>query len=121
MIRTNRLSRPSEGLNGGRPGGLSQNTWNAHAENSQLPRQTHLHMEVKAGDRLHHLVSGSGGHGDPWAREPERVFADVEDEKVTIAGARQQYGVVIDDRPAAHQLGRDRRPATGRSRTGRRR
>ena len=121
MIRTNRLSRPSEGLSGGRPGGLSRNTWNAHAENSQLPRQTHLHMEVKAGDRLHHLVSGSGGHGDPWTRQPERVLADVVDEKVSIAGARQQYGVVIDADPprinwdetaALRQAGREPAAAT---------
>ena len=99
MIRTNRLSRPSEGLAGGQPGGLSENLWNPDTEDKQLPRQTHMHLDVQPGDRLHHVVSGSGGHGEPWARNPERVCADVEDEKVSIAGAREQYGVIIDTDP----------------------
>lgn len=99
MIRTNRLSRPSEGLAGGRPGGLSENLWNPDTEDKQLQRQTHIHLDVRPGDRLHHVVSGSGGHGAPWTRDPGKVFADVKDEKVSIAGAREQYGVVIDTDP----------------------
>ena len=99
MIRTNRLSRPSEGLAGGQPGALSENLWNPGTQDKQLPRQTHMHLDVQPGDRLHHVVSGSGGHGDPWARDPGKVFVDVEDEKVSIAGAREQYGVVIDTDP----------------------
>src|SRR5439155_26767852 len=77
-------------------GALSSNGLDAGAENLQLPRKAHLHMAVKPGDRIYHVVSGSGGHGDPWEREPEKVLADVKDEKLTIAGAREQYGVVID-------------------------
>jgi len=96
MVRTNRLLRVSDGLAGGAPGALSTNILNPGAENLQLPRKAHLHMEVKPGDRIYHVVSGSGGHGDPWEREPEKVLADVKDEKLTIAGAREQYGVVID-------------------------
>ena len=48
------------------------------------------------GDRIFHVISGSGGHGDPWEREPDKVLADIKAEKVTRAGAREQYGVVID-------------------------
>jgi len=96
MVRTNRPSRASAGLAGGQPGALSQNILNPEAENQELPRQTHMHLEVKPGDRLYHAISGSGGHGDPWEREPEKVLTDVKDEKVTLAGAREQYGVVID-------------------------
>jgi N-methylhydantoinase B len=55
-----------------------------------------MHMDVKAGDRIYHVVSGSGGHGNPWVREPEKVLIDVKDEKLTVAAAREQYGVVID-------------------------
>ena len=55
--------------------------WNEKDSNRnlQLPRKAHLHMEVKPGDRIYHVVSGSGGHGDPWEREPEKVLADVKD------------------------------------------
>lgn len=96
MVRTNRLLRPSDGMAGGKPGSLSTNILNPGDENLELPRKAHMHMDVKAGDRIYHVVSGSGGHGDPWVREPERVLADVKDEKLTVNAAREQYGVVID-------------------------
>lgn len=96
MVRTNRPSRPCEGLAGGQPGALSQNILNPGQEPVALPRQTHLHLTVKPGDQVFHAISGSGGYGDPWEREPAQVERDVQDEKVTIEAARQQYGVVID-------------------------
>ena len=55
-----------------------------------------MHLDVKPGDCIYHVISGSGGHGDPWTRAPELVLADVKGEKVTISGARERYGVVID-------------------------
>jgi len=96
MVRTNRPLRASDGLAGGQPGMLSQNRRESETENEELPRQTHMHLDVKPEERLTHVICGSGGHGDPWEREPEKVLVDVKDEKVTIAGAREQYGVVID-------------------------
>ncbi|MGE0826367.1 MAG: hydantoinase B/oxoprolinase family protein [Candidatus Binatia bacterium] len=96
MVRTNRPSRLCEGLFGGQPGAISQNILNPETEAVSLPRQTHLHLEVKAGDRIFHAISGSGGHGDPWDREPALVQKDVQDGKVTVSGAQQQYGVVIE-------------------------
>jgi N-methylhydantoinase B len=96
MLRTNRPSRPCEGLAGGQPGALSQNVLNPGHDEVSLPRQTHLHLAVKPGDRVFHAISGSGGHGDPWERDPAQVQKDVQDEKVTVEGARQQYGVVIE-------------------------
>lgn len=96
MVRTNRLLRASDGMAGGGPGALSTNILNPGDDNLELPRKTHMHMDVKPGDRIYHVVSGSGGHGDPWEREPEKVLADVKDEKLTIAAAREHYGVVID-------------------------
>ncbi len=97
MVRTNRTQRPSDGLAGGKPGTLSQNVLHAPPhESTELARQTHLHLDVSPGDRLHHVVSGSGDHGDPWQRALDDVLADVKADKVTIHAAREQYGVVID-------------------------
>ena len=96
MVRTNRPSRPCEGLAGGQPGALSQNILNPEHDPIDLPRQTHLHLEVHPGDRVFHAISGSGGHGDPWERTPEQVQQDVRDEKVTVEAGREQYGVVLD-------------------------
>ncbi len=95
MVRTNRLSRPSEGLAGGQAGALSTNILNPGGEGRELPRKAHLHLEVRPGDRIYHRVCGSGGHGDPWERDPEKVLEDVLDEKLTVEQAREQYGVVI--------------------------
>ncbi len=33
--------------------------------------------------------------GDPFARDPERVLADVRNEYVSVAGAARDYGVVV--------------------------
>ena len=96
MVRTNRLLRASDGMNGGAPGSLSTNILNPEEDNLQLPRKAHMHLDVRPGDRIYHVVSGSGGHGNPWEREPEKVLADVKDDKLTLAAAREQYGVVID-------------------------
>jgi N-methylhydantoinase B len=41
-------------------------------------------------------MPGSGGYGDPFEREPERVLEDVRQEKMTPAHAFAEYGVVID-------------------------
>ncbi len=101
MVRTNRLLRASEGMAGGQAGALSTNILNPEDEHLELPRKAHMHLEVRAGDRIYHVVSGSGGHGNPWEREPEKVLADVRDEKLTIAAAREQYGVVIEPQTLA--------------------
>ena len=96
MVRTNRLLRASDGMAGGQPGSLSTNILNPGDENEELPRKAHMHLDVKSGDRIYHVVCASGGHGDPLEREPEKVLADVVDEKLTIGHAREQYAVVID-------------------------
>ena len=77
---------------------MSNNILNPGDENKELPRKAHMHMEVKPGDRIYHVISASGGHGDPWEREPEKVLTDVKDEKLSIAAAKEQYGVVIHSR-----------------------
>ncbi|MDV7269101.1 hydantoinase B/oxoprolinase family protein, partial [Rhodococcus oxybenzonivorans] len=41
------------------------------------------------------LTNGGGGWGDPFARDPERVLADVRNEYVSIDAAAAQYGVVV--------------------------
>ena len=52
------------------------------------------------GDVLHHRMPGGGGWGSPFEREPEAVAEDVLDEKISVAAARELYGVVVDRRTA---------------------
>ncbi|MCW2912325.1 MAG: hydantoinase [Actinomycetia bacterium] len=50
---------------------------------------------VKAGEVIRIRTTGGGGWGDPLGRDPGRVVADVRDGKVSPAGARDDYGVVL--------------------------
>jgi N-methylhydantoinase B len=42
-------------------------------------------------------TGGGGGWGDPLDREPAAVRADVEEEFISPASARERYGVVLQD------------------------
>lgn len=42
------------------------------------------------------IASGGGGYGDPLERDVEKVKEDVRDDFVSLARAREDYGVVLD-------------------------
>jgi N-methylhydantoinase B len=50
---------------------------------------------LEPGELLGHLLSGGGGYGDPFEREPERVRADVLAGFVSLERARGVYGVAF--------------------------
>ena len=54
-------------------------------------------FEVGAGDIIELRAMGGPGYGDPRTRDPERVARDVRDGYVSVAAARETYGVVLDD------------------------
>jgi N-methylhydantoinase B len=97
MVRTNRPFESAVGMAGGKQGTPSCNLFTPlDGEQMELPRKSHMHLEVKAGDRIYHQVCGSAGHGDPYRRDSGAVAEDVREEKLSIQTARSEYGVVID-------------------------
>jgi N-methylhydantoinase B len=50
---------------------------------------------VREGEVIRIRTTGGGGWGDPLDREPGRVADDVRDGKVSLEGARSDYGVVL--------------------------
>ena len=81
-----------------------------------------LTMEIRQGDVFRHELAGGGGWGDPLERDAAAVLADVRNELLSPAGAKLDYGVVIDsatwtvDQPAtarARAALRAARPAEG--------
>jgi N-methylhydantoinase B len=72
-------------------------------------------MTMRQGELLTHHQAGGGGHGDPFARDPEAVARDVWNGKVSAAAAASRYGVVVDpetgavDRAATAKLRAERR------------
>jgi N-methylhydantoinase B len=53
-------------------------------------------FKMEPGDRFWNFSGGGGGYGDPLERDPARVVEDVRDAYVSIAAARDVYGIVID-------------------------
>ena len=66
-------------------------------------------MTLKKGDLYRVIQAGAGGYGNPLHRDPQAVLEDIQQEKLTPADARKEYGVVIDatgnlDLPATQSL-----------------
>lgn len=57
-------------------------------------------IPLRPGTRFRQLTPGGGGFGDPLARDPEAVAADLRNEYITPQQARDTYGVVLDARGA---------------------
>ncbi len=81
------------GLFGGEAGALARTVLNPGAAEELVHGKQSREFEY--GDVISFQQSGAGGYGDPFARDPARVLADVLDDYVSIAAARDQYGVVI--------------------------
>jgi N-methylhydantoinase B len=116
MLRTCNL-RPPLGLDGGQDGAVARTILRRDGAAEQLPLTTHLHLHLQAGDCLEHRIGGAGGFGPARRRPPEAVLTDVLDDKLSVAAARDQYGVVVDpksltiDATATSEL-RDRTAST---------
>ena len=76
----------------GRPGDISINPETDAAK--RLPTR-YADYPLRAGDVFRLDTPGGGGHGDPLARDPERVLADVLEGAVSRSAAERDYGVVL--------------------------
>jgi N-methylhydantoinase B len=81
--------RGRNGAGIGEPGRISLD------DGTQL--QAKGNQTVPAGRRLILALPGGGGHGDPLARERERIREDLLDGFVTIEAARRDYGYSEED------------------------
>jgi len=81
------------GLEGGAPGArgrlLLQRAGQGQVES--LPSKV-AGLKLGSGDRIRLETSGGGGWGDPAAREPARIAADVRDGYLSAEAARRDYG-----------------------------
>lgn len=98
-VRSDKCIYPPHGLAGGQPGVAAINRIQSGTSDFALPAMPVKPITLHAGDVYRHVMAGGGGFGDPLARDPERVRADVLDDKVTIGHARDAYAVVIGNDP----------------------
>ena len=94
-IRSDRRDHLPYGLSGGRPGTGSINVLSRESGEEET-LITMVSTSMDAGERLYHRQAGGGGWGDPLERDPELVAQDVRNDKVSLASARDDYGVVLD-------------------------
>jgi N-methylhydantoinase B len=96
IVRSDRRNHAPYGLGGGARGATSDNILRrSDGAEERLPPMVSTTIEV--GDVFVHRTAGGGGLGDPLERDPAAVAADVRQEKVTHAAARERYGVVLHD------------------------
>src|SRR5262249_50995631 len=93
-VRSDRQVHRPYGLDGGHEGAASSTLiFRAAGELERMPPM--FGAVLQPGDVMHHRMAGGGGHGDPHARDPWAVAQDVLDDKVSVAVARDVYGVVV--------------------------
>jgi N-methylhydantoinase B len=89
-MQSGRYRYPPEGLFGGKDGSRAQFLVNGERGNPYGLTQ------LRPGDVVIMDAAGGGGYGDPLERDPELVERDVAEQYVSIEGAQENYGVVID-------------------------
>lgn len=95
-----RVKHAPFGLFGGQSGTKGVTLRNAGTANEQQLNSKGTYT-LDEGDVLSWRTSGAGGYGLAAKREPYRVLFDVEEGLVSIAAARDIYGVVIDEQTLA--------------------
>jgi N-methylhydantoinase B len=83
------------GLSGGKPG--AKGLLLLYREGSE-PRiiDGKEHVSLNYGDMISQNTAGGGGFGDPLERDMQAVLHDFLEGYVSVRGAREDYGVVID-------------------------
>ena len=91
-----RCNLPPRGVAGGKPGASGGWVLNqGRPDEKKLPmKQTNL--RIHKGDTLTVYISGGGGNGDPFTRDPSLVAKDVRKGLVSREGAVRDYGVALD-------------------------
>ncbi len=98
-IQSGRYRYRPEGLFEGKDGAKAQFLVNGE------PGNPYGLTQLRPGDVVTMDAAGGGGYGHPLERDPELVDRDVAEGYVSVEGAREHYGVVID--PETMRLNRD--------------
>jgi N-methylhydantoinase B len=89
QLRADRHEHPPYGLFGGGPGASSRNLLKQGDGWKTLPAKVTL--EISRDTVIRHEQAGGGGWGDPAARDPKKVAADIADGKIAVARATADY------------------------------
>ncbi|MCU1388554.1 MAG: 5-oxoprolinase (ATP-hydrolyzing) [Ilumatobacteraceae bacterium] len=109
VVRGDRMILAPPGRDGGAAGEVGY--WRVEHPDGSVDELAHRqsHVRLAAGDVFRIGTSGGGGLGDPLARDPQFVVADVRDRRVSRDAARDRYGVIVDDRGELDEVATTRR------------
>jgi N-methylhydantoinase B len=85
---------PAQGARGGLVGGAARN-YLLDANGRETAVDGWGDLELEPGETLVGVSCGGGGYGSPLKRESARVKNDVDEGYVTVARAKQKYGVIF--------------------------
>ncbi len=94
-IRSMKHTIPPNGCAGGATGRPGDIWINPETDGAKRLPTRYADYPLKEGDIFRLDTPGGGGHGDPLARDPERVLADVREGVVSVEAAEREYGVVL--------------------------
>jgi N-methylhydantoinase B len=89
-------------IGGGREGDNNHIVLNPGTDREKVTGGSYNLLDT--GDVLVNNTGGGGGYGDPLARDPAAVAADVRNGFVSVSSALRDYGVVVD--PATFEASR---------------
>jgi N-methylhydantoinase B len=115
--RGERFASAPWGLHGGAPG-RSGHAFILRKDGTREELPSKKMIVLHPGDQLWEYIAGGAGYGDPLDRDPELVWADVLDGKVSRESAREVYGMAFAAEPGgADEVGtKERREALRRQR-----
>jgi N-methylhydantoinase B len=94
-LRMDRFRFSSPGIFGAKPARASRAVLNPGSVGERALTSKIAGLRLKRGDVLTVEFAGGGGRGDPYRRPAARVREDVTRGYVSVAGAREDYGVVL--------------------------
>jgi N-methylhydantoinase B len=97
------------GMFGGKPGSLNEIVLTDPEGRCSRPRSKEIVRGIRRGTVVRQRAGGGGGYGDARERPIEHVLEDVRDGFVSVASAREDYGVAIDPLTLAADLDATRR------------
>jgi len=114
---TRRQNCPPWGLWGGKPGEFGDYLLRLPGEND-FRSMAGSHVPVPVESEVIVRTGGGGGFGDPLDRDPQAVRNDVREGFISVASARDDYGVALRDDLTLDEAGTTRQRNAIRSRRG---
>ncbi len=94
-VRSDKRAYPPHGLFGGAEGQPSMNRIDSGNDSRELPVLLSEPVTMRRNDVFRHMMASGGGYGNAFERDSQAVLDDVVLGKVSIDGAKRDYGVVI--------------------------